>query len=136
MVRPIIFDKTLSYLKDAEGYEGDAGFDLRSAEFVIIPNTKHHVFDVGIGFDIPDGVHGRVTGRSSFNIKGVICAEGIVDCGYKGSVRVTLHNFSGDDLIVHIDEKIAQIVFIPFVTPPVTRKGKRNVAGFGSTGRF
>ena len=86
-----------SYAKD-----GDAGFDLRAAEEVMMFDNAITAIPTGIHVSIPKGYTGLVVPRSGQAKRGLTVANapGIVDSKYTGEVLVLAHNVSGDAISV------------------------------------
>lgn len=127
----------------AYAHEGDAGADLRSVEDTIITPNSRILVHTGLHMAIPDGYVGMVCPRSGFALKHgvtVLNAPGIVDSGYRGEVGVILLNTSEQTVTVRKGDRIAQMVFVPYVhmafehveSLPETDRGE---GGFGSTGK-
>lgn len=127
----------------AYAHEGDAGADLRSVEDTIITPNSRILVHTGLHMAIPTGYVGMVCPRSGFALKQgvtVLNAPGIVDSGYRGEVGVILLNTSEQTVTVRKDDRIAQMVFVPYAhmafehveSLPETDRGE---GGFGSTGK-
>lgn len=127
----------------AYAHEGDAGADLRSVEDTIITPNSRILVHTGLHMAIPSGYVGMVCPRSGFALKHgvtVLNAPGIVDSGYRGEVGVILLNTSEQTVTVRKGDRIAQMVFVPYVhmafehveSLPETDRGE---GGFGSTGK-
>ena len=118
-----------------------AGFDLCSIESKdILPRSKA-IFDTGIGVILPEGTYGRVAPRSGLAVHHSIdVLAGVVDPGYRGSIRVVLFNHSDSLFSVAVGDRMAQLIVEKLETPtaievnelPETMRGSR---GFGSTGK-
>lgn len=119
-------------------HETDGGYDLYSRTETIIPPRDKMSFDIGVHVQLPEGTIGYISSRSGMNRKGISC-EGIVDCGYNGSISVNLINHSNEAYVVHEGDRIAQMVILPILKPelevvkefPETARGDN---GFGSSG--
>src|SRR5699024_5770493 len=73
----------------------DAGLDLASAEDLEIPPGGRALVDTGLAVALPPGTVGMVCPRSGLAAKHgitVLNGPGIVDAGYRGPVKVALHN--------------------------------------------
>lgn len=106
---------------------------------VIPPYGGSKVFDTGVHLAIPQHFCGLVKSRSSMLMKQVV-TDGLVDCGYTGSIRVILFNHGPEAYTVRPGDKIAQIVISPCLCVPLELVDEleatdRGDAGFGSTGR-
>jgi dUTP pyrophosphatase len=127
-----------------KGSEYAAGWDLyacidnpvvvRAGETVKIPS--------GLAFEIPIGYAGFVLARSGLATKkGLAPANkiGLCDCDYRGDYTVALHNHSSKDAMVEPNERIAQVVFLPYLEANLVLSDElsdteRGANGFGSTG--
>ena len=129
-------------------HETDAGFDLRSREektiypaFSWSSIAESCVFDTGVHIEIPRGCYGKIEGRSGLNIKqSIVCCGGVIDESYTGSIKVKLYNLGNVPYVVHIGDKIAQLIIQPYFAPALQlsgdfRQSKRGDNGFGGTGR-
>ncbi len=117
----------------------DAGADIKSREKAVIPAHGTHFFDTGVHVEVPKGMMAKVENRSSMFKKGLV-TTGVIDCGYTGSIGVSIHNLTDDDYHVYIGDKIAQLVFYPialsdFESAVTLKETERGDGGFGSTGR-
>lgn len=97
----------------------------------------------GLCMEIPEGLAGFVYARSGLSCKqGLAPANkvGVVDADYRGEVKVVLHNHSDKTAIVEKGQRIAQIVFAPYVFGEFEEvdeleDSERGTGGFGSTGK-
>ena len=136
-----------------KAHEDDAGFDLYTPVDFKIDGNSHtkniylHNFalasatvDTGVHIAIPKGYVGMVKSKSGLNVKSGLTAEGVIDCGYTGSIVVKLYNHSQYDYHFKKGEKIAQLVIMPISTEGLEladalEDTERGTGGFGSTGR-
>lgn len=121
-------------------HKEDAGYDLYSRTTKVIQARSRETFDIGVHIDLPNGTMGYITSRSGMNRKKGIACEGVVDCGYSGSICVTLFNHSDEPYIVNEGDRIAQLIVVPILKPELeVVKGFEATArgdnGFGSSGR-
>lgn len=133
-----------------------AGFDLRSAEAVVIPPGEWRVVDTGLAIHQPNGkpllrLAWRGTGidfvaelqirpRSGLAAKHGITllnTPGTVDADYEGPILCTLFNASRKPFTIEPGDRIAQGVFAYAARPASisVREAVRGAGGFGSTGR-
>ena len=125
----------------AAGYDLYACFD-NIEDKVIIP--AHETVKIGTGLAItpPEGYFGAIFPRSGIATKqGLRPANcvGVCDEDYTGEYIVALHNDSEILREVHNGDRIAQLIFLPYVNADFieadnldnTDRGSR---GFGSTG--
>ena len=126
------------------GSEYAAGADLYACTEgeVVIPPHSTAVIPTGIAVELPIGFAGLIYARSGLATKkGLAPANkvGVVDCDYRGEVKVALHNHSDAEQTVSAGERIAQVVITPYLTAEFTEADElsrtvRGAGGFGSTG--
>ena len=79
----------------SRAHEGDAGLDLHSVEGATIAPGKRAGVGTGIAVEIPPGHAGLVLPRSGLAARhglALVNAPGLIDCGYRGEIRVLLLN--------------------------------------------
>ena len=119
----------------------DAGLDLYSRENRVIYPHSSATFDTGVHVEIPRGYVGMIKSKSGLNVKYGLTSEGVLDCGYTGSIRVKLYNHSSEAYTVAAGDKINQLVIMPIIAPELElvkvfgTETERGDNGFGSTGR-
>lgn len=122
-------------------HEFDAGLDLRSPVDVLVPcSGGSAIIDTGVHVQLPPDSVGMLKSKSGLNVKHGIVSEGVIDCGYDGSITVKLYNNSRTAYQVKRGDKISQLVILPVLRPTPVQVGKieggeRGDNGFGSTGR-
>ena len=125
-------------------YPGDAGWDLYVSRDVVVPAYSFVDVHTDIAIAMPEGVWGRITGRSSTLRKYMLLVnEGIIDNGYRGELFIGVFNLTNHDRFIPVGTRIAQILFHrlvekwglqwepTMVLPPSQRQDK----GFGSSGQ-
>ena len=119
----------------------DAGLDLYSRENRVIYPHSSATFDTGVHVEIPQCYVGMIKSKSGLNVKYGLTSEGVLDCGYTGSIRVKLYNHSSEAYTVAAGDKISQLVIMPIIAPELElvkvfgTETERGDNGFGSTGR-
>lgn len=126
------------------GSEYAAGADLYAclSGDLVIPPHKTVLIPTGIAIELPLGYAGLIYARSGLATKkGLAPANkvGVVDCDYRGEVKVALHNHSEEEQSVCAGERIAQLVITPYLTAEFSvgeelSQTERGDGGFGSTG--
>ena len=127
------------------GSRAAAGYDLFadiSSDVHILPHETKMI-STGLAMEIPAGYFGGIFARSGLAAKeGLRPANccGVVDSDYRGPVIVALHNDSDTPRVILPEERIAQLVILPFL--PVSFEdaeeladSERGEGGFGSTGK-
>lgn len=128
-------------LLPTKAHNDDAGFDLYSKSNVIIPGNGSAIFDTGVHIELPKGTVGFVKSRSGLHIKHGITTDGVIDCGYTGSIKVRLTNNTKYNYKVVVGDKIAQLVIAQLATidelcvVDELESTDRGNNGFGSSGR-
>ena len=121
-------------------HEFDAGLDIYSREDQIVPARESAKFDTGVHIAIPKGYAGFLKSKSGLNVNHNITSEGVIDCGYTGSIVVKLYNHGGYDYKVKKGDKITQLVVVKVDLDDCylvdsLEETERGNGGFGSTGR-
>lgn len=129
------------------GSDDAAGYDLYArlgaADCLII--APHTTVKVGTGVAIqpPTNTFGAIFARSGLATKQSLrpanCV-GVADPDYTGEYIVALHNDSDNVQTIFNGDRIAQVVFIPYVNVTFTEveeleNTSRGDGGFGSTGK-
>lgn len=122
-----------------------AGADLYadSKVDIVVKSGETVLVGSGIATQIPVGYVGLVFARSGLATKrGLAPANkvGVIDSDYRGEIKVSLHNHSSVDQIIEKNERIAQLVIVPyyqatFIETMELDETDRGTGGFGSTGR-
>lgn len=123
-------------------HSGDAGLDLRALKGVVLEPKKQTIIDTGIAVEIPEGHVGLVVPRSGLAFKHGITltnSPGIIDCGYRGEVKLAVFNHGENFVTVNPGDRVAQLVVVPVLLaePEFVENlsnADRATAGFGSTG--
>ena len=118
----------------------DAGWDLYSLEDVTILKNTTSLINTGIAMAIPNGYVGLIWDRSSMGVKGIHRHAGVVDAGYRGYIKVCLHNTTGETYHVNRGDRIAQMIIQEVPTFHMLEvddldDSERGGGGFGSSGK-
>jgi len=128
------------------GSNGAAGYDLHAniAEDYIEINPHETVkIPTGLSMEIPEGYFGAIVARSGLATReGLRPCQGmaVIDQDYRGEIIVPLHNDHDNVRYITPDERIAQLVIIPYLEVSFDEVDKLNATkrgdgGFGSTGK-
>ncbi|MGK2855068.1 MAG: dUTP diphosphatase [Microbacteriaceae bacterium] len=124
-------------------HPGDAGADLTSTEALVLAPGERATVGTGVSIALPDGYAAFVVPRSGLASRHgitIVNSPGTVDAGYRGEIKVTLHNTDATRPFgIEAGDRIAQLIVMPVcraVFVPVTRLpgSDRGDNGFGSTG--
>ena len=128
------------------GSEYAAGYDLYAnidSKQLIMPHTTVKISS-GIAVELPEGTFGGIFARSGIATKKGLrpstCVS-VIDSDYRGAVIVPLHNDTNEPVMVEPNERIAQLVILPFIPVDFNvvedlSNTERSNSGFGSTGKF
>jgi dUTP pyrophosphatase len=126
----------------SRAYAGDAGLDLAATERIELGPGERAVVPTGLAVAIPDGYAGFVQPRSGLASRHgitIVNTPGLVDSGYRGELKVVLHNTDRTQpFVVEAGMRIAQLVVLPIpdvelvevAELPASERGGR---GFGSS---
>lgn len=128
------------------GTEYSAGADMYACidTPVIIEPGKTVLIPTGLALEIPEGYAGLIYARSGLATKkGIAPANkvSVIDSDYRGEIRIPLHNHSEEAVTIEPAERIAQIIFTPYLKACFEESDslsdtERGLGGFGSTGVF
>lgn len=127
------------------GSDYAAGADLYAniSDNLEIKAGETEFVKTGIALEIPEGLVGLIYPRSGLSCKqGLAPANkvGVIDSDYRGEIIVALHNHSKENKTITPNERIAQIVFTPYIKGSFNivnelNETVRGSGGFGSTGK-
>lgn len=139
-----------------KAYPTDACFDLRAAiqeEFklpsifsIVLRNSflyHYTLIPLGIKIEIPEGYCLKIFPRSGLGSKGITMTNnvGIIDCHYRGELKVPIINLSNTDYTIHPGQKIVQAklekvqeVILFDCTEDELNTTERGEGGFGHSG--
>jgi dUTP pyrophosphatase len=127
-----------------KGSDKAAGFDLYANldDFIKIEPHKTVLVPTGLAITPPEGYWGAIFARSGLACKqGLRPANcvGVCDEDYTGEYMVALYNDSDEPRCVGHGDRIAQLVFLPYIDVEFEEAAsldetKRGAGGFGSTG--
>ena len=125
------------------GHDSDAGLDLYAAEGARISPGGRVSVGTGLAVAIPDGLAGLVLPRSGLALKhgiSLVNTPGLIDPGYRGEVRVLLHNTDlTSEFKLAAGDRVAQLILVPIAHASPLESDSldssvRGSGGFGSTG--
>lgn len=129
----------------SRGSDKAAGYDLYAVLENDVQIYPHGTVKIGTGLSIqpPEGYFGAIFPRSGLATKhGLRLANcvGVCDEDYTGEYIVALHNDSNAIHTVKHGDRIAQLVFMPYLPVNFEEVEKldetnRGTSGFGSTGK-
>lgn len=122
---------------------GSAGYDLASAEDVVLQPMERKLVATGIRIAIPHGYECQIRPRSGLAVRHGISlpnTPATIDSDYRGEIKVPMINLGAESFTVTRGMRIAQMIFAEVaaarfdlvVELPESGRGE---GGFGSTGR-
>ncbi len=123
------------------GHKGDAGLDIFSVNNCILEPGRVLPVPTGIKIALPKDYVGLIWDKSGISLKGVHCLAGVVDCGYRGEIKVVMINLGNKPFIIDKGMKIAQLLVQPVQKVEIVEldgldNTTRGENGFGSTGKY
>ncbi len=124
-------------------HPGDAGADLVTTVDVQIPPGGRVTVPTGVAIALPQGYAAFVHPRSGLAARHgltIVNAPGTVDAGYRGEIKVILHNTDPTTpVVLHRGDRVAQLVVqkverARFVRAERLPGSHRGEGGFGSSG--
>ena len=118
----------------------DAGMDLYACETTVIAAQERTLIATGIAMAIPIGYVGLIWDKSGIATKhGLKTMAGVIDSGYRGEVKILMHNLSDKSYRVEAGTRIAQMLIQPVEQKEIMEVKElddtgRGQGGFGSTG--
>ena len=128
------------------GSEFAAGYDLYAClddETILIRPHETEKIKTGISIQPPKGYFGAISARSGlatrFGLRPANCL-GICDEDYTGEYVVALHNDTDEPQAITNGDRIAQLIFLPYIDAEFIEVNEldhteRGDEGFGSTGK-
>lgn len=141
----IKYTKLNEYAQEpTRGSVAAAGYDLYAAisDSVTIPAHSTVKIGTGLAFALPDNTFAAIFARSGLATKqGLRPANcvGVCDSDYRGEYIVAVHNDTDEEKTIEPNERIAQMVLMPYIPMMFEEveslnETERGEGGFGSTG--
>jgi len=126
----------------AHGPGEDAGMDLHAVEPATLSPGETKLIPTGLAIELPPGYEAQIRPRSGLALKYGITlpnSPATIDPGYRGELRVILHNLGREAFTIQPGERIAQMVIARYEAVE-WEEGElndsiRGEGGFGSSGR-
>jgi len=116
--------------------------DLCSVEAVTLGPGETKLVATGLAIELPPGYEAQIRPRSGLALKYSITlpnSPATIDPGYRGEVRVILHNLGRNAFEIQPGERIAQMVVARYEAIEWEEgdlsDSQRGEGGFGSSGR-
>lgn len=117
----------------------DAGIDIYTNATVRLSSTEIFAIPTGIALEVPEGWYAQIAERSGFSLENKLSIKaGVIDCGYRGEIKIIVQNTGDGPIKIPANTKIAQLLILP--VPQITLElveelsnSKRGTNGFGSS---
>lgn len=126
--------------------DGSAACDLTAAIEMPCTVAAHSraVIPTGIALSMPRGTVAVVCARSGLAFRhglSLVNGIGVIDADYRGEICVGLRNDNDTDYTITPGERIAQLMFLPYLQAAFSLtesldETERGCGGFGSTGKM
>lgn len=120
---------------------GDIGYDVRATEDRILEPMETATISTGVFLELDDGFYADLRARSGNSSRGLICNIGLIDTSYRGEIKASITNLTGNDYEIKKGDRIGQLVFREESMVDLEKvleidcNTDRGVKGFGSSGR-
>jgi dUTP pyrophosphatase len=126
----------------ARATEGSAGYDIASADDLVLAPMERRLVKTGFSFAIPAGFEMQVRPRSGIALKhGVTLPNtpATIDSDYRGELMIAMINLGAEPFTISRGMRIAQLIIAKVEAPAMVEVDElpasgRGTGGFGSTG--
>ena len=122
------------------GTKLSAGWYLHASEETTVPARGKALMKTDIAIAIPQNHYGRIAPRSGMSWKKhTDIGAGFIEVDYRGEVKVVIFNHSDYDLLIAVNDRVAQLIIEKINTSPLVEVNDlddtfRGCSGFRSTG--
>ena len=97
-----------------------AGYDLSSAQQLIIPVNGRASVQTDISINIPKGTYRRIAPRSGLAVKhGITTGARVIDADYTGPIGIVLFNHGDQEFQIQEGDRITQLILEQLANKPV-----------------
>lgn len=120
---------------------GDIGYDVRAIEDRILEPMETATISTGVFLEFEEGYYADLRARSGNSSKGLICNLGLIDTSYRGEIKASITNLTGNDYEINKGDRVGQLVFREESMVDLEKvleidcNTDRGSKGFGSSGR-
>jgi dUTP pyrophosphatase len=122
--------------------EGSAGYDIASADDLVLAPMERRLVRTGFSFAIPAGFEMQVRPRSGLALKHGVSlpnTPATIDSDYRGELMVAMINLGSEPFTISRGMRIAQLIIARVEAPALVEVSElpateRGAGGFGSTG--
>ena len=126
----------------ARATEGSAGYDVASAEDLVLAPMERRLVQTGFSFAIPAGFEMQVRPRSGLALKHGVSlpnTPATIDSDYRGELMIAMINLGAEPFMISRGMRIAQLIIARVEAPTMVEVSElpgteRGAGGFGSTG--
>jgi len=119
---------------------GETSTEIHGETYTLLPGKRILVY-TGVSIALPVGTWGSIRDRSGLALKqGLHTLGGVIDENYRGEIGVVLVNLGAHSVVLTKNDRIAQLIVVPYVVPriesvAVLPSTNRGAQGFGSSGK-
>lgn len=111
---------------------------IKTGEITLL-SGKRTLVPLGVAIELPSGFEAVIRPRSGLSKRGIDCAIGTIDAGFRAEVQACIINNSGEDFVIHNGDRICQMKIqearqFAFERVSELSDTERGTAGWGSTG--
>ena len=101
-------------------------YEIIKADAIILPPNEFILATSKEWVEIPKDLSARVEGRSSIGRLGIAIhvTAGFIDAGFKGNITLEIKNLSPNNIMLHENMRIAQLVFEELTNAPTRIYGE------------
>lgn len=120
---------------------GDIGYDIRAIEDKWLEPMETVTISTGVFLELDNRYYADLRPRSGNSSKGLICNLGLIDTSYRGEIKASITNLTGNDYEIRKGDRIGQLVFRKESMVDLEKvleidcNTDRGDKGFGSSGR-
>lgn len=131
------------YKVPTKGTSASAGYDLYVPSSGVIKPNETVVINLKFKMQLPEWVYASIVPRSGLSLKTKLRlpnSPATIDADYPNEVGLILENTGDTDFAYNIGDRLAQMIFLPYLSANFINKEKlsgnyERTHGFGSTGK-
>ena len=115
-----------------KGTDSSAGYNLTSAQQIVIPKGGKALVQTDISLSVPRGTYGRIAPRSGLAVRyGINMGAGVIDADYTGPIGIVLFNHGDQDFQIQEGNQIAQLILEQIANSTMLERGDNSTRRLG-----